>query len=33
MLQPGNNLLHAKSLTNVVYNPVWTVDVATLGKQ
>ncbi|WP_291277928.1 ABC transporter substrate-binding protein [Galactobacter sp.] len=33
LFQPGNNLLHANTLTNVDYNPIWTVDVASLGKK
>lgn len=33
ILHPGNYLAHAPSVTNVNYNPIWTVDLATIGKK
>jgi peptide/nickel transport system substrate-binding protein len=31
LLQPGNNIAAKSTVSNVVYNAVWTVDIATLG--
>ncbi len=33
LIQPATNIVTAKSVTNAVYNPVWTVDLAALGSQ
>ncbi|CAN5222273.1 ABC transporter substrate-binding protein [soil metagenome] len=33
LIQPGNNIAAASSVTNVVYNAVWTLDIAKLGKK
>lgn len=33
LLQPGNNIASKKSVTGVVYNSVWTIDIASLGKK
>jgi peptide/nickel transport system substrate-binding protein len=33
LLQPGNNIAAKSSVTGVVYNAVWTVDIATLGSK
>jgi peptide/nickel transport system substrate-binding protein len=33
LLQPGNNIASATSVTGVVYNAVWTVDIAALGSK
>ena len=31
LFQPANHLVAAASVTNAVYNALWTVDLATLG--
>ncbi|GLK16141.1 MULTISPECIES: ABC transporter substrate-binding protein [Herbiconiux] len=31
LLQPGNNIAAAKDVTGVVYNAVWTIDIAALA--
>jgi peptide/nickel transport system substrate-binding protein len=33
LLQPGNNIASKKSVTGVVYNAVWTIDIAALGSK
>ncbi|KRC65397.1 ABC transporter substrate-binding protein [Aeromicrobium sp. Root236] len=33
LVQPGNNIAAKSSVTNVGYNPVWTLDIATLGSK
>ncbi|WP_441725494.1 ABC transporter substrate-binding protein [Glaciibacter sp. 2TAF33] len=33
LLQPGNNIASKPSVTNVVYNAVWTIDIAALGSK
>lgn len=33
LLQPGNNFATAATVTGAEYNPVWTIDVAALGKK
>jgi len=33
LLQPGNNIAAASSVTGVVYNAVWTIDIASLGSK
>lgn len=33
LVQPANNIVTATSVTNAVYNPVWTIDLAALGKK
>jgi peptide/nickel transport system substrate-binding protein len=33
LLQPGNNIATADSVTDVAYNAVWTVDIADLGSK
>lgn len=33
LLQPGNNIASKSSVTGVVYNAVWTIDIATLGSK
>lgn len=33
LLQPGNNIASKPSITNVVYNAVWTIDIAALGSK
>jgi peptide/nickel transport system substrate-binding protein len=33
LLQPGNNIASKSTVTNVVYNAVWTVDIAALGSK
>lgn len=33
LLQPGNNIASATSVTDVTYNAVWTIDIADLGSQ
>jgi peptide/nickel transport system substrate-binding protein len=33
VFQPAQVLVAAKSLTNLQYNPTWTVEVADLGAQ
>jgi len=31
LLQPGNNIAAKSSVTGIVYNAVWTIDIAALG--
>jgi peptide/nickel transport system substrate-binding protein len=33
LLQPGNNIAYKSSVTGVVYNAVWTIDIAALGSK
>jgi peptide/nickel transport system substrate-binding protein len=33
LVQPANHIVTAKSVTNAVYNPLWTLDIASLGHQ
>jgi peptide/nickel transport system substrate-binding protein len=33
LLQPGNNIASKSSVTGVVYNAVWTIDIASLGSK
>jgi peptide/nickel transport system substrate-binding protein len=33
LLQPGNNIAAKSSVSGVVYNAVWTIDIATLGSK
>jgi peptide/nickel transport system substrate-binding protein len=33
LMQLGNNIAHADTVTGVVYNAVWTVDIASLGRK
>jgi peptide/nickel transport system substrate-binding protein len=33
LLQPGNNIASKSTVTGVVYNAVWTIDIAALGKK
>jgi peptide/nickel transport system substrate-binding protein len=33
LLQPGNNIAAKSTVTGVVYNAVWTIDIAALGKK
>jgi len=33
LLQPGNNIASASKVTGVVYNAVWTIDIAALGRK
>lgn len=33
LVQPATNIVTAKSVTGAVYNPVWTIDLAGLGKK
>ncbi len=33
LLQPGNNIAAKSSVTGVVYNAVWTIDIAALGSK
>jgi peptide/nickel transport system substrate-binding protein len=33
LLQPGNNIAYKSTVTNVVYNAVWTIDIAALGSK
>jgi peptide/nickel transport system substrate-binding protein len=33
LLQPASNIAHAPSVTGVVYNPTWTINVAALGSK
>jgi peptide/nickel transport system substrate-binding protein len=33
LIQPGNNIASKSSVTGVVYNAVWTIDIATLGSK
>jgi peptide/nickel transport system substrate-binding protein len=33
LLQPGNNIASKSSVTGVVYNAVWTIDIAALGSK
>lgn len=33
LLQPGNNIASKSTVTNVVYNAVWTIDIAALGSK
>jgi peptide/nickel transport system substrate-binding protein len=33
LLQPGNNIAAKSTVTGIVYNAVWTIDIAALGKK
>jgi peptide/nickel transport system substrate-binding protein len=33
LIQPGNNIAAKSSITGVVYNAVWTIDIAALGSK
>ena len=33
LLQPGNNIASKSSVTGIVYNAVWTIDIAALGSK
>ena len=33
LIQPGNNIASKSSVTGVVYNAVWTIDIASLGSK
>lgn len=33
LIQPGNNIAAKSSITGVVYNAVWTIDIASLGSK
>jgi peptide/nickel transport system substrate-binding protein len=33
LVQPATNIVTAKTVTGAVYNPVWTIDLAALGKK
>jgi len=31
LIQPGQSVVGSKNLTNVVYSPVWYLDLASIG--
>ena len=33
LIQPGNNIAAKTSVTGIVYNAVWTIDIASLGSK